>query len=171
MLDLDRDARWSWRPTTLNAAKTVTTRTCQAKSSFRDRVVIRPVRVNDCTRNRKKGRPPIAVTTKTRSGVDYPDHCRKQGLEKPIDLPGWSRTAKFKAIGNGVPIRMGRVLAAAVAKRAGPANNDCVCGCGRTVVSSRAKSATASCRKRKQLHSVAGSRDWVDVNGFHQRDK
>ena len=132
--------------------------------------VIRPVRVNDCTRNRRKGRPPVAVTTKTRSGVDYPDHCRKQGLEKPIDLPGWSKTAKFKAIGNGVPIRMGRVLAAAVAKRAGPANNDCVCGCGRTVVSSRAQSATASCRKRKQLYSGEGSRDWVDVNGFHERN-
>ncbi len=84
--------------------------------------VIRPERVNDCTRNRKKGRTPKAVTTKTERWKDFPDVCRRQGLEKPLELAGWCRTAKVRAVGNGVPLRIGRALAAAVAKRAGPAN-------------------------------------------------
>ena len=131
-----------------------------------DGSIIRPQRVNDCTRNRKKGRPPKAVTTKTERWKDYPDVCRRQGLAKPIDLPGWCRTAKVRAVGNGVPLRIGRVIAAAILCRAprDPAA-DCQCGCGRSV-SPRALTATASCRKRKQLSS-SDPRPWVDVEGYH----
>lgn len=128
--------------------------------------VIRPLRVNDCTRNRKKGRPPIAVTTKTSRHVDFPDHCRRQGFDEAINLPGWTKQAKFKAVGNGVPLKMGRVLAAAVRERAGVNQlGDCQCGCGRSVVNPRALTATASCRKRKQL-AVQGSRPFVSVAGY-----
>lgn len=84
--------------------------------------VIRPERVNDCTQNRKKGRPAKAVTTKTEKWKDFPDVCRRQDLDKPLQLKGWTRSAKVMAVGNGVPLRMGRALAAAVADRAGPAN-------------------------------------------------
>lgn len=127
--------------------------------------IIRPVRVNDCTRNRKKGRPSKAVTTKTERWKDFPDVCRRQGLDAPIELPGWCRTAKVKAVGNGVPLRIGRVLAAAVLCRA-PRETaaDCQCGCGRSV-SHRGLTATATCRKRKQLSSLP--RPWVDVDGYH----
>lgn len=128
--------------------------------------IIRPIRVNDQTRNRRKGRPGKIVTTKTDRWSDYPDLCRRQGLDAPIELPGWYRTAKFKAVGNGVPLRMGRVLAAAVSVR-GPLSpeTDCQCGCGRTV-SVRALTATASCRKRKQLSSIP--KPWVDIEGYHE---
>lgn len=127
--------------------------------------IIRPLRVNDLTRNRKKGRTPKAVTTKTSSGVDYPDICRKQGLDKPIKLDGVCRTHKFIWIGNGVPLRMGKILANAVVCRAqrNPVA-DCQCDCGRSV-SARALTATASCRKRKQLASKP--RPWVDIEGYH----
>ena len=127
--------------------------------------IIRPIRVNDCTRNRKKGRPAKAVTTKTERYKDFPDVCRRQGLDTPIELQGWTRSAKVKAVANGVPLRMGRVLAAAIAVR-GPrdAAADCQCGCGRSV-SARALTATASCRKRKQLS--VHHRCWVDVDGYH----
>ena len=127
--------------------------------------IIRPIRVNDLTRNRRKGRPAKSVTTKTDRWSDFPDLCRRQGLDSVIELPGWHRTAKFKAVGNGVPLRIGRVLAAAVACRA-PRDTaaDCQCDCGRSV-SSRALTATASCRKRKQLSSQR--KPWVDVGGYH----
>ena len=127
--------------------------------------LIRPIRVNDCTRNRKKGRPGKAVTTKTERYKDFPDVCRRQGLDTPIELPGWTRSAKVKAVANGVPLRMGRVLAAAIMCRA-PRDTaaDCQCGCGRSV-SARALTATASCRKRKQLS--VHHRCWVDVDGYH----
>jgi DNA (cytosine-5)-methyltransferase 1 len=127
--------------------------------------IIRPERVNDCTRNRRKGRPAKAVTTKTERWKDFPDVCRRQGLERPIDLAGWCRTAKVRAVGNGVPLRIGRALAAAVIDRAGPRESDCLCGCGREVLGKRL-TATASCRKRKQLSSIP--RPWVDVDGYHQ---
>lgn len=127
--------------------------------------IIRPNRVNDITHNRRKGRPPKAITTKTDRWTDYPDVCRRQGLETPIELPGWYRTAKFKAVGNGVPLRMGLTLALAVKFRSRPVEEtDCQCGCGRTV-SKRALTATASCRKRKQMASVPGP--WVDLEGYH----
>lgn len=123
------------------------------------------IRVNDCTRNRKKGRPAKAVTTKTERWKDFPDVCRRQGLEAPLQLPGWYQSAKVRAVANGVPLRMGRALAAAVALRA-PRETaaDCQCGCGRPV-SDRALTATASCRKRKQLASQP--KPWVDLDGYH----
>lgn len=127
--------------------------------------VIRPQRVNDCTRNRRKGRPGKSVTTKTDRWTDFPDLCRRQGLDEPIDLTGWYRVAKFKAVGNGVPLRMGRVLAAAVSLRAPTCVSDCQCGCGRKV-SDRALTATASCRKRKQL--ATNPRPWIDLAGYHE---
>lgn len=125
--------------------------------------IIRPDRVNDQTRNRRKGRKPVAVTTKSRRHMDYPDHCRRQGLPQPIPLPGWTKTAKIRAVGNGVPQNMGRVLAAAVAGRAPRDAHDCQCGCGRSV-SSRALTATDACRKRKQLASVKRPR--VTIRGY-----
>lgn len=128
--------------------------------------IIRPVRVNNLTRNRKKGRPTLSVTTKTDRWTDFPDLCRRQGLDEPIELPGWFRTAKFRAVGNGVPLRMGKILAEAVACRAQrDPGTDCQCDCGRTV-SERALTATASCRKRKQLSSIP--KPWVDVEGYHE---
>ena len=142
--------------------------------------IIRPKRVNDYvldrskrlmrnppkrSRNGNKLRRPKPVTTKTDRWTDFPDLCRKQGLDEPLDLPGWYRTAKFKAVGNGVPLRMGRVLAAAVAWRAQrDPNTDCQCDCGRTV-SARALTATPSCRKRKQLAPIP--KPWVDIDGWH----
>lgn len=128
--------------------------------------IIRPVRVNDCAKTRKKGRPADAVTTKTRHSIDYPDLCRRQGLDVPISLPGWSRMAKFKAVGNGVPLKMGAALANAVV-HSSPFNatSDCPCGCGRTKTY-RAITATAACRKRKQIASQR-SRPWIDLHGYH----
>ena len=129
--------------------------------------VIRPQRVNDSPQIRRKGRPGKAVTTKSEQWRDFPDVCRRQGLSQPLTLPGWYRTAKIKAVGNGVPLSIGRVLAAAVLCRArrDPAA-DCICGCGR-IVSARAASATAACRKRLQI-ARERARPYLDISGFHE---
>jgi hypothetical protein len=58
--------------------------------------------------------------------------------------------AKYKAVGNGVPIHMARVLADAVINR--HQNSDvtlCRCGCGRRVAG-RQVMATPACRKRME---------------------
>lgn len=123
---------------------------------------LRPKRVNDRSPSRRKGRRPVAVTTKPSSRhMTFADQCRRQGLSQMLELPGWSREARFRAVGNGVPLSIGRVLAAAVSEcessmektdRVGPHTNlDCACGCGRPVAGGWHRSATAACRKRLQL--------------------
>lgn len=115
--------------------------------------ILRPVRVNDRSVSRRKGRRPEAITTKPVSRhMTFAAQCRRQGLSKPIELPGWTKEAKFRAVGNGVPLSIGRVLAAAVAECVGPqTQTDCICGCGRPVKGGRQKSATVACRKRLQI--------------------
>lgn len=132
---------------------------------------LRPIRVNDRSASRRKGRRPVAVTTKPSSRhMTYAEQCRRQGLSEPLELPGWSRESRFRAVGNGVPLSIGRVLAASVAEceasmadavRVGPSTDrDCACGCGREVAGGRQRCATASCRKRLQL---AGLRRRAEV--------
>ncbi len=42
------------------------------------------------------------------------EHCRKQGLPEGFDLPPFKIDAKIAAVGNGVPLAMGRAIARAV---------------------------------------------------------
>lgn len=87
---------------------------------------------------------------------------RLQGLPDSFELPGFTLEESKRAIGNGVPIVMGRVLARAVraAMCGEPACVDglygeslpvkrCVCGCGRRVASN-ATYDNPACRKRAQ---------------------
>ncbi len=50
---------------------------------------------------------------------DFASHCRLQGLPADFDLPPFTTAAKVKAVGNGVPLPMGRAVAAAVVKALG----------------------------------------------------
>lgn len=80
----------------------------------------------------------------------FEDCCQLQGLPRSFDLPGFSMEGKYRAIGNGVPMELGRELAAAVTCRL--IDHDlylCVCGCGREV-GARGLQAGPSCRKRMQ---------------------
>lgn len=91
----------------------------------------------------------------------FANFCELQGLPrdflKDSDLP---LRLKYKIVGNGVPVPMARVLAAAIQRR-----HDtkfarlCICGCGRTVRPGQTQ-AEASCRKRmerKRKRDTAGS--------------
>ncbi len=80
----------------------------------------------------------------------FADFCELQGLPRGFDVPGVSLAAKYRMVGNGVPLPMGRVLAAAVRSRRDTIGVAvCVCGCGRPVSGRRAQ-ATAGCRKRME---------------------
>lgn len=90
----------------------------------------------------------------------WPDFCELQGLPRDFDLPGWSLRAKYRAVGNGVPIPMARVIAIAIARRlVTPLKRLCICECGREVRPGQTM-ATAACRKRMQR-----KRDAAGVTG------
>ena len=79
---------------------------------------------------------------------NFAELCQLQGLPRNFDLPGLSRTAKARAVGNGVPVPMAWSVAVAIRDRkVTPLPRLCVCGCGRPVTGKQV-SATAACRKR-----------------------
>lgn len=56
-----------------------------------------------------------------KSNGSFRELCRKQGLPSDFDLPSFTVAAKCKAVGNGVPLAMGRAIARAVKKAIGEA--------------------------------------------------
>jgi DNA (cytosine-5)-methyltransferase 1 len=92
----------------------------------------------------------------------FEELCRLQGLPDGFDLPPFLASEKKRAVGNGVPLPMGRALAQAVIEAYNsPAilqrdlaglvtpTKVCKCGCGRPVVG-KAKYSSFTCRKRAQ---------------------
>lgn len=81
---------------------------------------------------------------------DWPSFCRVQGIEDPLDLRHLTIKGRYLAVGNGVPLPMARVLAAAVTDReVTKGRKYCACGCGRPVTE-LSRYAGAACRKRMQ---------------------
>lgn len=77
--------------------------------------------------------------------------CRMFDLPEGFELSGMSRRGKYLAVRNGVPLKMGTVIAAAIhdlmeGKQVGV--KICICGCGRSVAGMKQTLAIASCRKR-----------------------
>lgn len=90
---------------------------------------------------------------------NFADFCELQGLPRDFDLPGWPIQFKYRAVGNGVPIPMARVIARAiVTSRRTPVGAQslplCACDCGRPVTGRRV-TATATCRKTLQRRRAA----------------
>lgn len=85
----------------------------------------------------------------------FKELCELQGLSSDFDLPSFNVQGKKRAVGNGVPLVLGRVLANAVTLLLQTSVTDreekyCFCGCGRVVTSQRAKYYDFSCRKRAE---------------------
>lgn len=85
------------------------------------------------------------------------EFCEAQGLPSTFDLPGFTIQEKYRAVGNGVPVYMARVVARAIkgAMCDHPENHAshlCECGCGRSLAGMRgdARLASPACRKRMQ---------------------
>jgi DNA (cytosine-5)-methyltransferase 1 len=90
--------------------------------------------------------------------------CRLQGLLDDFELPGFTREEAKRAVGNGVPLQLGRVIARAVTEAyvtdrvvtlqrtldggAEPAWR-CACGCGRRLTGKH-RYYDFACRKRAQ---------------------
>lgn len=76
----------------------------------------RPVAIGGSGKPKKfrdgKGRMPW----NSKSRKSFAELCRKQGLPQGFDLPPFTVEAKCKAVGNGVPLAMGRAIAKAVKK-------------------------------------------------------
>jgi DNA (cytosine-5)-methyltransferase 1 len=81
---------------------------------------------------------------------DWKTFCRVQGLDEPLDLHHLTIAGRYLAVGNGVPLPMARVLAAAVRDRSVTRGRRyCACGCGRAVTELQTYAGPA-CRKRAQ---------------------
>lgn len=140
---------------------------------------------SDCSRLRhfqfgnKSGiklNPPIGTSQPCSNGAALANDSRSfaelkhlQGLPASYDLKSFNVDGKKRAVGNGVPLPLGRVLSQlidyhvygvtdqadkSVTERSDNSVTDqanksvtCACGCGRVVVG-RAKYASAACRKR-----------------------
>jgi DNA (cytosine-5)-methyltransferase 1 len=89
---------------------------------------------------------PAAVASEDRR--DWAEFCEIQGLPSDFDVPGMSKGAKYRAVGNGVPVPMGRFVARACLSPVNPLLvRLCACNCGRPVYGKQ-RAAGAGCRKR-----------------------
>ena len=94
----------------------------------------------------------LASEGKRKDRRDFAAFCELQGLPRTFTLPGWPLAFKYSAVGNGVPIPMGRLFARAiVTARSQPSGAElpklCKCNCGR-VVTGRQVYALTACRMR-----------------------
>jgi DNA (cytosine-5)-methyltransferase 1 len=80
----------------------------------------------------------------------WSDFCELQGLPRDFSLPGMSTASKYRAVGNGVPVPMARLIARAIKVSRAPVGfRLCDCGCGRPI-GGRHNTASDACRKRLQ---------------------
>ncbi len=74
----------------------------------------RPVAIDGSGKPKKYRDGKGQMPWNAKSGRAFAELCRKQGLPEGFDLPGFTVKEKCYAIGNGVPLPMGRAVAKAV---------------------------------------------------------
>lgn len=121
----------------------------------------RPIVIHRSLASRGLSRCALATEGKKKHRRTFADFCELQGLPRDFDLPGLSIAAKYRAVGNGVPLQMGRVIARAVVTWSVTVDavKVCLCDCGRRVTGKQVM-ATAACRKRMERR-----RDAAGVTG------
>ncbi len=91
----------------------------------------------------------------------WPEFVHLQGLPADFDLPELTLSAKYRAVGNGVPVPMARAVARAINGARLPGEQRvCECGCGRPVTG-RQLSAGPACRKRLERQRRGGGQHRV----------
>lgn len=99
---------------------------------------------------------------------NFRERCHLQGLPDSYELPFFTEKARCQAVGNGVPLPMGRTIVRAVLAsiygESGtatpfpePAAAKRCSECERPVSSSRATTCSARCRKRRSLRLSEGA--------------
>lgn len=93
----------------------------------------------------------VASEASRKARRTWADFCQLQGLPGALELPGMTLAAKYRAVGNGVPVPMARQLAAAIRSARALTRDErlCACGCARLVEGARVLAGVA-CRKRVQ---------------------
>jgi DNA (cytosine-5)-methyltransferase 1 len=93
----------------------------------------------------------------------FEECCSIQGVPSDVDLSSFNLSGKKQAVANGVPLVMAKYIAGLIktdyyAQKANPIERinmpRCACGCGRPLAG-RAKTASASCRKRFSRNKAA----------------
>lgn len=121
----------------------VTRRLRHVQFGSRDGSIIRPTR----TPRPRSVTPGRALSTREDGPGDrWCRRLRKAGVTE-LELPALKPSARRAAVGNAVPMCMGRVLARAVTARGPVTPLDCICGCGR-VCDRPGLQATDACRQR-----------------------
>lgn len=115
--------------------------------------IIRPTRTQ---RARSVTHVPTLTTAPAGPGDRHCRRCEKQGIEV-LPLRTFTPTARRRAIGNGVPMTIGRALARSVSQAAPRHAGDCVCGCGRSTGLMQLH-ASATCRKRMHRRRQGATR-------------
>ena len=114
----------------------------------------------------RRGLRPAAVANDDRG---FREVCKLQGLPVDYDLPGFTVEHKVRAVGNGVPLVLGRTVAQAVRRAYGlptdgvypvfdqapVAGRHCGCLCGRRVYGKQVY-ASAACRWRAKRRRDRG---------------
>lgn len=110
-----------------------------------------PLVINRGTTSRAASHEPCALASegKRKHRRTWADFCELQGLPRTFALPGLSLSARYKLVGNGVPVGLARVIAGAIKVRTVTIQRLCVCQCGRPVKAGQTL-ATPACRKRMQ---------------------
>lgn len=94
--------------------------------------------------------PIVATPLASQACGNFRKKCRAMGLPESFNLPGLSRSAKHRAVGNGVAVPVSFAIASAIKERGKSKNGkNCPCGCGRLIEGFKL-SATPACRKRLQ---------------------
>lgn len=110
--------------------------------------------------------PGAALATDSRT---FAELLALQGLPPDYDLPGFTVEGKKRAVGNGVPLEMGRAIASAVDEAMARSEVTlqktidggaepawvCACGCGRKLPTKHHRYYDFSCRKRAQRRREA----------------
>lgn len=63
--------------------------------------------------------PAVGRVARGMTKYEWREACRLQGLPEDFDLPGFTYAARYEALGNGVPLPMGRAIARAVRQALG----------------------------------------------------
>lgn len=90
----------------------------------------------------------MATEGKKTNRRNWETFCALQGFP-PLALTSFNTAGRYRLVGNAVPLPMARALAQGILNLQADVRT-CACGCGRPI-SPKAKSATATCRKRLQL--------------------